>query len=90
MSHGYGRPWLVPEPDERPQPEPWQAPYRTGQGPLVYTRRLWLLMQTVVAGATIHQAIEAVSTTAIEHPEWDMAETKTWAAWQRSTDTPHQ
>jgi hypothetical protein len=29
-------------------------------------------------------AVEAVATTAIEHPEWDMTETKTWFEWEQT------
>lgn len=29
-------------------------------------------------------ATEAVASTAIEHPEWDLEETKTWAQWEKA------
>jgi hypothetical protein len=29
-------------------------------------------------------AVEAVATTALEHPEWDMSEEKTYDQWRRS------
>jgi hypothetical protein len=34
------------------------------------------------AGAGAFLALEAVSSTAIEHPEWDMNEKKTYAQWE--------
>lgn len=46
------------------------------------TRRAYLIMKaTLDTGCTIFEALEAVSTTAIEHPEWDMNEERTWAEW---------
>ena len=53
------------------------------QGPLVYTRRVWLIIQAMHAGVAWQQAEEAVATTAIEHPEWDMTETRTWVGWEK-------
>lgn len=47
----------------------------------LFTRRRWLTCQAMLAGANIWLAVEAVATTAIEHPEWDMDEERTWAEW---------
>lgn len=52
-------------------------PHRT------YTRREWLTRHAILNGATPLLAKEAVASTAIEHPEWDMdGETKTMAEWE--------
>lgn len=56
--------------------------------PLTYTvgdpitRRFYMVAQSVMRGSGVVLAIEAVSSTAIEHPEWDMDETKTWDEWK--------
>lgn len=50
----------------------------------VYTRRQWLVINTLLGGASFWTAVEAVSSTAIEHPEWDMEEVKTWEAWEKT------
>jgi len=47
----------------------------------VITRRQYLLYNAVMSGAPVLMAVEAVSSTAIEHPEWDMDEQKTWDEW---------
>lgn len=55
-----------------------------------YTRRQWLMRVAILHGASgqrggassVFMAREAVSSVAIEHPEWDMdGETRTWAEW---------
>lgn len=46
-------------------------------------RRDYLLMKAVEHGAGIFGAAEAVSTTALAHPEWDMDELKTWPEWEQ-------
>lgn len=45
------------------------------------TRRTYLVMRTIMHGSGIGLAIEAVASTAIEHPEWDMDEKRTWEDW---------
>jgi NO-binding membrane sensor protein with MHYT domain len=55
-----------------------------GEKPL-YTRRRWLTIQAMLGGAPIWAATEAVATVAIEHPEWDMEEEKTWEEWESAT-----
>jgi hypothetical protein len=48
-----------------------------------YTRREWLTRYAIMSGSTPNMAREAVASTAIEHPEWDMdGETKTMADWE--------
>jgi hypothetical protein len=48
------------------------------------SRRQYLIARTMMGGADIFLAIEAVSSTAIEHPEWDMEEQRTWDEWEKS------
>lgn len=52
--------------------------------PSPITRRDYLILKALEMGAGIFLANEAVSSTAMEHPEWDMTETKTWNEWERS------
>ena len=47
------------------------------------TRRMYLELKAMQAGASILVAIEAVASVAIEHPEWDMEERKSWQEWER-------
>jgi hypothetical protein len=47
-------------------------------------RRTWLIMSAMHAGADMFMAREAVASVAIEHPEWDMDEERTWSEWQSS------
>lgn len=46
------------------------------------TRRQYLTKKTLMLGVPAFMAYEAVSSTAIEHPEWDMDELKTWKEWE--------
>jgi hypothetical protein len=47
-----------------------------------FTRRQFLTYEAVMrTGVSVSAAIEAVSSTAMEHPEWDMDEQLTWAEW---------
>lgn len=52
------------------------------------TRRRWLIEQTFFVSAEKGQMLdvwtvmEAVATTAMEHPEWDMQEKRTRAEWE--------
>ncbi len=50
----------------------------------MFTRRYYLLAKACEAGADIFMALEAVSSTAIEHPEWDMNERRTWEDWEKT------
>jgi hypothetical protein len=63
-----------------PMTEP-PTPPTLPEWPPKYSRRLWLIMAAVNRGASPHQAREAVASLAIEHPEWDLDERKTWAQW---------
>jgi hypothetical protein len=45
------------------------------------TRREWLVREAVLKGAPWPLAREAVSSTAIEHPEWDMDEERELSEW---------
>jgi hypothetical protein len=47
------------------------------------TRRQFLTLRALAAGASVLAAQESVSSVAIEHPEWDMAEERTLAEWER-------
>lgn len=47
-----------------------------------FSRRQFLTYRIVMDGTPIWQAIEAVSSTAMEHPDWDMDQEMTWAEWQ--------
>lgn len=49
------------------------------------SRRRFLFCQAVLAGAGTFLAIEAVASTALEHPEWDMTEERTWGEWERAS-----
>ncbi len=46
------------------------------------TRRRWLTIQALVEGVDLFTAIEAVASTALAHPEWDMDEERTWGEWE--------
>lgn len=55
------------------------------EGPMsdrTYTRREWLTRQAILNGHAPHLAKEAVSSTALDHEEWDMDERKTMAEWE--------
>lgn len=47
------------------------------------TMRTFLVIQTMNRDASVswHLAAEAVSSTAIEHPEWDLNERRSWDQW---------
>ena len=54
--------------------------------PILWTRRQYLQAQVLMhekegTFITFMMAREAVSSVAIEHPEWDMDEKKTWKEW---------
>lgn len=50
----------------------------------VMTRDRYLTLSLILSGVPWYLAKEAVATTAIEHPEWDMNEEKTWKEWNDS------
>lgn len=47
------------------------------------TFRAYLMCRAMeLTSCTPLLAAEAVASTAIEHPEWDMGESRTWAEWE--------
>jgi hypothetical protein len=49
----------------------------------LYTRREWLTRHAILGGASASLAVEAVASTALEHPDWDMdGERKTMSDWE--------
>jgi hypothetical protein len=46
------------------------------------TKREYLVVKAIFGGATYLQAKEAVDSTALEHPEWDLNEAKTFDEWE--------
>lgn len=56
----------------------------TKEAPRPITLRWYLLGRTMLdTGCNLFLAMEAVSTTALEHPEWDLEELRTWGTWER-------
>ena len=56
-----------------------------GEHPVaLITRRMYLITQSVVRGTHYMLACEAVASTALAHPEWDMEEQKTWTEWEET------
>lgn len=51
--------------------------------PVKITRRRYLLRRLLLGGADIWTATEAVDSTALAHPEWDMDEERTWEQWEK-------
>jgi len=50
------------------------------------TRRNYLTIKaTIITGTDVFSAIEAVASTAIEHPEWNMDERRTWDEWEKES-----
>ena len=56
--------------------------------PVKISRRKYLTLKAMHGDGNslfdVMLAIEAVASTAIEHPEWDMNEEREWADWERS------
>lgn len=49
----------------------------------LWTRRMYLISSLMLeTGTDLFAAMEAVSSTAIEHPEWKMDDLKTWDSWE--------
>jgi hypothetical protein len=49
------------------------------------TRQRYLLIKVMVdSECDAFTAMEAVSSTALAHPEWDLDEKKTWKEWEDS------
>jgi hypothetical protein len=53
------------------------------------TRRQYLVLATALEKpqSNILSILEAVDSTALAHPEWDMEEEKTWTGWNEKPDT---
>ena len=51
------------------------------------TKREYLEMKAILWGVHFMLAKEAVASTALEHPEWDMDEVKTWDEWESENKT---
>jgi hypothetical protein len=47
------------------------------------TRRQYLMMRAMMDGCPVQLVREAVATTALSHPEWDMEEQRSWQEWER-------
>lgn len=47
-------------------------------------RRTYLMTMALLEGAAWPLAVEAVATVALEHPEWDMNEKRSWDEWDRA------
>jgi hypothetical protein len=50
---------------------------------LQLTRRRYLLIKAILCGVPPLLAVEAVASTALEHPDWDMDERRTWREWEK-------
>ena len=55
---------------------------RSIRGTKLITKREYLVVKAILAGSTYLVAVEAVASTALEHPEWDMAEEMTYDEWE--------
>lgn len=53
--------------------------------------RMYLIVRTMVeTDCSVPVATEAVASTAIEHPEWDMEQRRTWDEWTAEYDSQAQ
>lgn len=55
---------------------------RDADGEELLTLRQYLTRKVILEGTDIWTAIEAVNSTALAHPEWELEEEKTWEEWQ--------
>lgn len=54
------------------------------ESPIEMTRQTYLVLAVMAeGGADYFTAMEAVSSVAIEHPEWDMQERRSIVEWER-------
>lgn len=51
-----------------------------------FSRYGYMVAKAVLGGAEFFHAMEAVASTALEHPEWDMEERKTWEEWEAADE----
>lgn len=51
------------------------------------TRRSYMMIKAMEReeAGSLWLVAEAVASTAMEHPEWDMTETKSWDEWEASS-----
>lgn len=49
------------------------------------TRRAYLMRKMMMEGVQSFQVAEAISTVALDHPDWDMDEIKTWTEWEKQS-----
>lgn len=47
------------------------------------TRRRYLMLKAMESGSGPFMAAEAVSSVAIEHPEWSLTEERTFDEWEK-------
>ena len=50
------------------------------------SRRAYLVIRAMEAGAPMALAVEAVASTALEHPDWDMDERRAWWDWAQAEE----
>lgn len=50
----------------------------------LFTRRGFLIITRMIHGAEFADAAEEVSSLAVEHPEWDMQELRTFHEWAKA------
>lgn len=55
---------------------------REAEIPPLLTRRQYLVLSSIQRGNPLWLAMEAVATTALAHPEWDMSEQLSWTEWE--------
>lgn len=51
----------------------------------VVTRQTYLWTKALERGEYLVLAIQQAADLALEHPEWDMNERRTWAAWEEQS-----
>lgn len=54
---------------------------------MILSRRAYLVMKAIMDGADYFTATEAVASTALANPDWDMEEEHTWEEWERLQTT---
>lgn len=54
---------------------------------MLMTRRRYLMIKAMDAGAGPFLAAEAVSSVAMENPDWDMQEERTFEEWESRGDS---
>ena len=55
----------------------------------LFTRRQYMTRKLLLrGGVSVFTAMEAVSSTALSHKDWNMDEERTWAEWEASLGHP--